>query len=98
MKTKIRTSDIYFVASLISLGHKIENVDKSDDRHMKFTVGSGPTLYKFESVNLPDAQAKSAELMGIEYYEELWANGQLMVNAVAFKHAFQHVQSVIHSS
>ena len=98
MKTKIITQDIYFVASLLSLGHKIENIDKSEPRHMKFTVAQGTPSYNFASVNLPDVGAAIVPQVGLEYFENLWDEGKLEVNAVAFKHAFQRVQSLIHTS
>lgn len=96
MKTKTTTSDIYFAASLLSLGAQIENVDRTDSRHMKFTITFEPTIYKFKSPDLPELTTSGP--MGIEYYENLWDTGSLFVNAVRFKHAFQKMQSLIHSS
>lgn len=98
MKTKIVTSDIYLVASLLALGNKIESVDKSDSRHMKFTIVQNGNTYSFSSTSLPDGGTVVAATNGLDYYENLWNAGQLMINALAFKHSFQHVQSVIHST
>lgn len=100
MKTKIVTSDIYLVASLLALGNKIESVDKSDSRHMKFTIvqDGQKGAYTFTSTSLPDAGSVTVHSVDLDYYENLWNAGQLMINALAFKHSFQHVQSVIHST
>ena len=40
MKNKLITSDIYLAAALLSLGARLDGVDRSDPRHMKFTVVS----------------------------------------------------------
>lgn len=94
MKTKTITHDIYLAASLLTFGCSIESVDRSDPKHIKFTLSmDGPN---FESPNLPDAHVVGDG--GIEKYKNMWLNGTLTVNAVAFKHAFQHMQSIIHSS
>jgi hypothetical protein len=88
MKNKIETTDIYLTAALLALGSKLESVDKSDPRHMKFVVISK----EFESENLPKAPNGDLGL-----YENEWANGTLLINAVAFKDAIQRMKSVIHS-
>lgn len=96
MKTKTTTSDIYFAASLLSLGGKIDNIDRTDPRHMRFTVILEPTTYQFQSSNLP-AVEKEDGVSVIEQVENLWDTGRLQVNAVAFKLSFQKMQSLIHS-
>jgi hypothetical protein len=88
MKNKIETTDIYFTAALLALGFKLDSVDKSDIRHMKFFI----VPKEFESENLP-----KVSLDGLEFYENEWANGTLVINAVAFKDAIQRMKSVIHS-
>ena len=93
MKNKIETTDIYFTAALLALGSKLESVDKSDPRHMKFTVVKNPE-YNFQSENLPAGQAATN---GLDFYENQWANGVLIINAVQFKDAIQRMKSVIHS-
>lgn len=93
MKNKIETTDLYLTAALMALGSKLDNVDKSDPRHMKFTIVQSPE-YNFQSENLPPAQASTNTL---EYYEKEWANGTLLINAVQFKDAIQRMKSVIHS-
>lgn len=100
MKTNTKTSDIYFVAAMLSLGSKIESVDKSDPRHMEFFIGLPvSSVYSFESKNLPDGTVVSAGTMtDFDRYERLWANEELIVNAVAYKNALQRMKSIIHST
>ena len=89
MKNKLITSDIYLAAALLSLGARLDDVDKSDTRHMKFTLVS--TAPPFESSHLQKA------CLDLEDPENAWANGSLMVNATNFKDAIQRMKSVIHS-
>ena len=97
MKNKITTTDVYFCAALLALGSKLEDVDKTDRRHMQFTVSRD--FYKFESENLPsNTTVAVANNLDLEYYEKEWANGTLMINAIQFKDAIQRMKSVIHSS
>lgn len=97
MKTKTQTTDIYLASALIALGNKLEDVDKSDPRHMKFTIIQQGN-YTFTSSTLPDGGTVSVSTNGLEYFENQWANGTLVINAVAFKNAIQQMKSVIHSS
>lgn len=94
MKNKIETTDIYFCAALLALGSKLDKVDKTDKKHMKFYLAIDG--YKFDSENLPETPSTSQP--DLEQYETAWANGALLVNAVAFKDAIQRMKSVIHSS
>ena len=89
MKNKLITSDIYLAAALLSLGARLDDVDKSDTRHMKFTLVS--TAPPFESSHLQKA------CLDLEDPENAWANGSHMVNATNFKDAIQRMKSVIHS-
>lgn len=98
MKTKTTTTDIYLASALIAMGNKLENVDKSDPRHMKFTIVQSIPVYTFSSTNLPNGQNISSGTNGLEYFENQWANGSMVINAVAFKNAIQQMKSVIHSS
>lgn len=100
MKSKITTSDIYFVAALITTGAKIdkENVDRTDPRHIRFTVSSDVPVYTFSSKSIPETASITSVLVGLEYYEDLWDTGKMMVNAVAYKNALQQVKTLIHST
>jgi len=95
MKNKITSTDIYFVSALIALGSKLESVDKSDPRHMQFTVI--PNEPHFQSENLPSKPAGTYLPIDLEFYENQWANAEMVINAVAFKNAIQQMKSVIHS-
>lgn len=95
MKNKITTTDIYFAAALISLGSKLDSVDKSDPRHMQFTIVRQG--YEFQSANLPSPEPLASGQPDLEESEKAWVNSSLLVNAVAFKNAIQQMKSVIHS-
>jgi hypothetical protein len=94
MKDKIETTDIYLSAALLALGAKLDNVDKADPRHMRFTIISNKP--KFESPVL-DKAVQHLPILDLEYYEKEWINGSLLINAVHFKNAIQQMKSAIHS-
>lgn len=101
MKTEITTSDIYFVAALLAVGAKIKEVDKSDTRHIRFTVQQDPlgtVVYEFKSENLPSGRGVTSSIAGLEYYETQWLNGIMMVNAISYKNAIQQVKTIVHST
>lgn len=102
MKTKIVTTDIYLASALLALGARIESNDRSDPRHIKFTIIPNEPSVEFQSENLMGAvttQISSGKLpIDLEYYEKEWVNGTLMINAIAFKNAIQQMKSVVHSS
>lgn len=95
MKNKIVTTDIYFASALLALGAKLEETDKTDPKHMRFTVVRDG--YKFESENLPPTEGIASEQPDLAVYENQWANGVLLINAVQFKDAIQRMKSIIHS-
>ncbi len=98
MKRKITTSDIYFVAALLTTGAKIESVDRSDPRHIRFDVFQPDLTYNFQSESLPVGGSMTAALNGLEFYENLWVNGNMMVNAIHYKNAIQQVKTLIHTT
>lgn len=103
MKTKIVSSDIYFVAALVATGAARidrESVDRSDPRHIRFTVIQDPTapVYSFKSTNLPDGGTVGTQSAGLEHFETLWDSGTMFVNAIAYKNAIQQVKSLVHAT
>lgn len=95
MKNKIETTDVYLAAALLALGAKLDSTDKTDPRHMKFNIV--PNEPTFQSENLPAHPAGTYMPLDLEFYENQWANGVLVINAVQFKDAIQRMKSVIHS-
>jgi len=87
MDTK-KTTDIYLAAAILALGGTYEGVNRTDPRHMEFELSLTP---KFQSDVLASA------LPSLDSYEKEWANGTLMINAVAFKDAIQRMKSIIHT-
>lgn len=94
MKNIVRTPDIYFAAAMLALGASIEEVDKTDRKHMRFLlVRHG---YEFKSNILKEA-LQASNMMDFEYYEKEWANKTLLINAIDFKDAIQRMKSIIHA-
>jgi|GEM_PF-1634649 len=101
MKNKITTTDIYFCAALLATGSKLDSVDKTDPRHMQFSLSKENITYTFKSENLPNTEdvvaVGGSYPMDFEWYENEWGNGTLMINALHFKDAIQRMKSLIHS-
>lgn len=93
----LKTTDIYLAAALMSLGAKLENVDREDPRHMEFQMVM--EMPKFESPVLTNAVTAPdpAKSLTLTEYEKCWMNGELMVNAVQFAEAIKRMKSVVHS-
>jgi hypothetical protein len=85
----MKTKDIYLAATLISLGHKIEQVDKTDLKHMEFTIIPA----NFDSPNIPPVMSYDLENLAI-----LYANDELRVSPLKYKDALQRLKSIVHSS
>lgn len=86
----LTTTDIYLAAALASLGAKLDKVDKTDPKHMKFTFSPRPSDFK-----TGELETISQNLSGLE---ALWANKQLMVNAVEYAEAIKRLKSIVHTS
>ena len=89
MKNKT-TTDIYLASAFSALGATLENVDKTDLRHMEFTfspkvVSTG----EFGNLSLPTQD--------LDFIETQWVNKNLVVNAVDFSEAIKRLKGVVHS-
>lgn len=101
------TTDIYLAAALMSLGAKLDNVNRDDPRHMEFAMEMEPQPLTFDSQILRNglgetkvvkaSDAIAAPLVDLKNYEKQWMNGELMVNAVKFAEAIKRMKSVVHS-
>lgn len=86
-----RTTDVYFAATLLALGYRLEQVDRKDPRHMVFEfVGK-------KDGNL-GALKEDITQENLDTLETQWANRTLMVNAFDQAEAIKRMKSVIHSS
>jgi hypothetical protein len=103
MKTK-NTTSIYMTAAFLALGAKLENIDKTDPKHMVFCLSDGnasstqialASTTNIAGYDLVDAAISEHNL---DVWEKAWANETLQVNAVRFMEAIQRLKSVIHSS
>lgn len=94
MKTK-NTTSIYMTAAFLALGAKLENIDKTDPKHMVFCLSDGNVTPPNVTMTPVDASISEYNL---DVWEKAWANETLQVNAVRFMEAIQRLKSVIHSS
>jgi hypothetical protein len=86
-----RTTDVYFAATLLALGYKLELVDRKDPRHMVFEfIGK-------KDGNLGKLQEDVSQ-ENLDALETQWANRSLMVNAFDQAEAIKRMKSIIHSS
>lgn len=105
----LTTTDIYLAAALMSLGAKLDNVNRDDPRHMEFSMEmehptvvtvtpiphfSSPTLSTAENIG---TMGEVKPVVQLTDYEKKWMNGELMVNAVKFAEAIKRMKSVVHS-
>jgi hypothetical protein len=96
MKT---TTDIYFAAAMLSLGAKLEKVDRTDPRHMVFHLSSpevkvNPATDKsFATVVMPLQPALDLDALELD-----WANGKVPGNLFDMAESIKRMKSVVHSS
>lgn len=85
-----QTSDLYLAAAFSAMGATLENVDKTDPRHMVFEFSPR----KVSTGALANIELTTQDLDAIE---RNWANQILTINAVQFAEAIKRLKSVIHS-
>lgn len=84
----MKTSDVYLSAALLALGYKLNEIDRTDPRHMIFSfVG-----------NVTSGELGNLAVKSLEFVEREWANRSLTVNAFDFAEAIKRMKSLIHSS
>lgn len=86
-----RTTDVYFAATLLALGFRLEQVDRKDPRHMVFEFG------RKKDGNLGTLQEDVTQ-ENLDELETQWANKKLMVNGWEQAEAIKRMKSIIHSS
>lgn len=92
MNRKLKyTTSLGVAAALLSKGAVLEDINKSDPRHMVFGFSDGSAS--------PDNTAVDAAISSnnLDVWEKAWANETLEVNAVKFMNALNRLKSVIHS-
>lgn len=93
----LSTSDIYLAAALMSLGAKLEETDKEDPRHMVFDFALEPPKFDSPALQAAVENGKTEPDDILKGYEKLWANSELMVNAVKFAEAIKRLKSIVHT-
>ena len=104
------TTSIYMTAAFMALGANLEDIDKTDPKHMIFSLSDG-SINPNPTPATTTAVASSTDIKGYGYtlvdaaisehnldvWEKAWANGTLMVNAIKYMEAIQRLKSIIHS-
>lgn len=90
--TTKKTSDIYLAAAMLSLGAELVKTDKDDPRHMVFEFRAVPAN------ELSDPLTLVRPLVDLEWVENQWVNGQLLVNGPRMADAIRKMKSVVHTS
>lgn len=91
MNTKSKkTSDIYLASALSALGAKLEDVDKTDPRHM---------VFEFSPRTVSDGVLSELKIptLDLDFIETQWVNRTLQVNASDYAEAIKRLKSVVHS-
>lgn len=103
-KNTKNTTSIYMTAAFMALGAKLEDIDKTDPRHMIFSLSDGSidptsetTTYSINDKGQTSVSS-AISVNNLEVWERAWANETLQVNAVRFMEAIQRLKSIIHSS
>lgn len=102
MEKKLKTTtSIYMTAAFLALGATLENIDKTDPKHMIFSLADesgliAPSL-NIETTGMTTSVSQAISEHNLDVWEKAWANGSLMVNAVKFMEALQRLKSIIHS-
>jgi hypothetical protein len=102
MDKKFITTSIYMTAAFLALGAKLEDIDKTDPKHMIFSLSDGSTE-PVVAFKLPDGNNDTSTITytiseyNLSVWEKSWANGTLMVNAVKYMEAIQRLKSIVHS-
>lgn len=82
------TSDVYLASACLALGYKLETVNRTDPRHMRFEF----------SAEIQTGTLGESSKLEMSEVEVKWANRSLTVNAFDFAEAIKRMKSVIHSS
>jgi hypothetical protein len=92
MKT---TTDIYFAAAMLSLGAKLDKVDRTDQRHMVFHLSSPMKDVPPALTGTPGTV--TAPALDLDALELDWANGKVPGNLFDMAEAIKRMKSVVHS-
>lgn len=108
MDKKVKTtSSIYMTAAFLALGAKLEDIDKTDPKHMVFSLSDDSGLFSPPITYVTTLSTEPSEYKttggsisehNLDVWEKSWANGTLMVNAVKFMEAIQRLKSIIHAT
>ena len=87
---KISTTDIYFCAALLSIGGVLDTVDRTDPKHMIFSV----------SLKIPDTLpvGQTIDDYNMSVLEKAWANETLRGNLFRMASAIKRLKSVVHAN
>ena len=101
MKLK-QTTSLGMAAAFMAKGAILENVDKSDPRHMIFSFSDGslfhiPGVMSGSNTTLVNAVDIVVNDSNLDVWERAWANETLEVNAVKYFAAMTRLKSIIHS-
>lgn len=96
MDTK-RTTDIYLASAFSALGAKLEDVDKSDPKHMVFEFSLNKPVFVSGALSQISTENVVAGTLTLGDIETQWVNKCLLVNAVEYAEAIKRLKSVVHT-